>query len=115
MIKRGEIYYAQLSPVIGSEQGGIRPVLIVQNDRGNQHSPTTIILAVTSQINKAELPTHVELSSQKSGLPQDSVILAEQIRTIDKKRLKQRVTMLDEEIMRAVNRALEIAIGLMEM
>jgi mRNA interferase MazF len=115
VIKRGEIYYAQLSPVIGSEQGGIRPVLIVQNDRGNQHSPTTIILAVTSQINKAELPTHVELSSQKSGLPQDSVILAEQIRTIDKKRLKQRVTMLDEEIMRAVNRALEIAIGLMEM
>lgn len=115
MIKRGEIYYAQLSPVIGSEQGGIRPVLIVQNDKGNQHSPTTIILAITSQINKAELPTHVELPSQKSGLPQDSVILAEQIRTIDKKRLKQRVTMVDEKIMTEVNRALEIAIGLAEI
>ncbi|HPS25931.1 MAG TPA: type II toxin-antitoxin system PemK/MazF family toxin, partial [Bacteroidales bacterium] len=89
MIKRGEIYFAQLNPVIGSEQGGLRPVLVVQNDIGNQYSPTTIVLAITSQINKAKLPTHVELKAKQYGLERDSVVLTEQIRTIDKKRLKQ--------------------------
>ena len=87
MIRRGEIYYADLSPVVGSEQGGVRPVLIVQNDIGNKYSPTVIVAAITSQINKAKLPTHIEISASEYGLPKDSVILLEQIRTIDKKRL----------------------------
>lgn len=104
MIKRGEIYFAQLNPVIGSEQGGIRPVLIVQNDIGNQYSPTTIILAITSQINKAKLPTHVELKAKDYGLERDSVILAEQVRTIDKSRLKQRIAVLKQETMQVFNR-----------
>ena len=115
MIKRGEIYYADLSPVEGSEQGGIRPVLIVQNDIGNQYSPTTIILAITSQINKAKLPTHVELPKEKTGLERDSVILAEQVRTIDKSRLQHKVTVLSNEIMEKVNRAVEISLGLVDV
>ncbi|MGE5405211.1 MAG: type II toxin-antitoxin system PemK/MazF family toxin [Acidobacteriota bacterium] len=112
LIKRGEIYFAQLNPVIGSEQGGIRPVLVVQNDIGNQYSPTTIVLAITSQINKAKLPTHVELNANKFGLDKDSVILGEQIRTIDKTRLKQRIAFLDEDLMVKVNEALDISLGL---
>jgi len=114
MIKRGEIYFAQLNPVIGSEQGGIRPVLVVQNDIGNQYSPTTIVLAITSQINKAKLPTHVELKAEDYGLERDSVILTEQIRTIDKTRLKQRIAVLKEETMAKVDRALAISMDLGE-
>lgn len=115
MIKRGEIYFAQLNPVIGSEQGGIRPVLVVQNDIGNQYSPTTIILAITSQINKAKLPTHIEINSEGYGLERDSVILSEQIRTIDKTRLKQRISVLDEETMNKVDQALMISLGLSDL
>lgn len=115
MIKRGEIYFAQLNPVIGSEQGGIRPVLVVQNDIGNQYSPTTVILAITSQINKAKLPTHVELKAKTYGMERDSVILAEQIRTIDKTRLKQRIAILNEETMNKVNQALVVSLGLNEI
>ncbi len=115
MIKRGEIYFAQLNPVVGSEQGGIRPVLVIQNDIGNQYSPTTIVLAITSQINKAKLPTHIELKAEQYGLERDSVILAEQIRTIDKTRLKQRIAILDEEMMGNVDQALEVSLGLSEM
>lgn len=112
MIKRGEIYFAQLNPVIGSEQGGLRPVLVVQNDIGNQYSPTTIVLAITSQINKAKLPTHVELKAETYGLERDSVVLTEQIRTIDKKRLKQRIAVLNDETMDKVDQALAISIEL---
>lgn len=112
MIKRGEIYFAQLNPVVGSEQGGIRPVVVVQNDIGNQYSPTTIILAITSQINKAKLPTHIELKASEYGLEKDSVILAEQIRTIDKTRLKQRIAALNEETMQKVDQALLISLSL---
>ena len=112
VIKRGEIYFAQLNPVQGSEQGGLRPVLIVQNDVGNQHSPTTIVLAITSQINKARLPTHIELSRGESGLERDSVILAEQVRTIDKSRLQQKVAELNPAIMARIGRALAISVGL---
>lgn len=115
MIKRGEIYFAQLNPVIGSEQGGIRPVLIVQNEIGNQYSPTTIILAITSQINKAKLPTHIELAAADYGLEKDSVILAEQVRTIDKSRLKQRIAVLSAEKMNKVDNALLISLGLCEI
>ncbi|MGI6620792.1 MAG: type II toxin-antitoxin system PemK/MazF family toxin [Bacillota bacterium] len=109
---RGEIYFADLNPVLGSEQGGFRPVLIVQNDIGNKYSPTVIISAITSQIQKARLPTHVELPARLSNLEKDSVILLEQIRTIDKKRLKKRVAKLDMDIMKQVDEALEISLGL---
>lgn len=115
MIRRGDLYYAALNPVLGSEQGGVRPVLVVQNDIGNQYSPTTIIVAVTSQINKAKLPTHVEIEAAGSGLEKDSVILAEQVRTIDKSRLKQKVGTLGQDIMEKVNRAIEISLGLSEV
>ncbi|MDO4540456.1 MAG: type II toxin-antitoxin system PemK/MazF family toxin [Syntrophomonadaceae bacterium] len=115
MIKRAEIYFAQLNPVVGSEQGGIRPVLVVQNDVGNQHSPTTIVLAITSQINKAKLPTHVELKARHFGMERDSVILAEQIRTIDKTRLKQRVAVLNDELMRQVDQALLTSLQLRDI
>lgn len=115
MIKRGEIYFAQLNPVVGSEQGGIRPVLVVQNDIGNQYSPTTIVLAITSQINKAKLPTHVELKADTYGMERDSVILGEQIRTIDKTRLKQRIAVLKEEVMEKVDQALAISLGLKQI
>lgn len=115
MIRRGDVFYADLSPVVGSEQGGVRPVLVVQNDIGNRYSPTTIVSAITSQISKARLPTHVELPARESGLDRDSVILLEQIRTIDKRRLRQRVTHLGEEIMERVNEALAISVGLKEI
>ena len=111
-VKRGDIFYADLSPVVGSEQGGIRPVLIVQNDTGNRHSPTVIAAAITSQINKARLPTHIELSARVYGLQRDSVILLEQIRTIDKQRLKEKVCHLDSAMMRRVDLSLIISLGL---
>lgn len=109
---RGEIYFADLNPVLGSEQGGFRPVLIIQNDIGNKYSPTVIISAITSQIQKARLPTHVELPARLSNLERDSVILLEQIRTIDKRRLKKRVAKLDSDIMSQVDEGLVISLGL---
>lgn len=111
-MKRGDVYYADLRPVVGSEQGGIRPVLIVQNDVGNKHSPTVICAAITSKMNKAKLPTHIELSALRYDMDKDSVILLEQLRTIDKKRLKDKVCHLDDEIMERVNRALRISLEL---
>jgi len=114
-IRRGEIYYAELNPVVGSEQGGTRPVLVIQNNIGNQYSPTTIIAAITSQISKAKLPTHVEVRAQRSGLEKDSVILTEQIRTIDKSRLKEKVAVLDDEIMGYVNTAINVSLNLTEI
>lgn len=111
-IRRGDVYYADLRPVVGSEQGGIRPVLIIQNDVGNRHSPTVIVAAITSQINKSKLPTHVELSSGRYEMVKDSVILLEQLRTIDKRRLKERVCHLDGEILAKVDKALEISLEL---
>jgi mRNA interferase MazF len=115
VIKRGDIYYADLSPVIGSEQGGVRPVLIVQNDTGNRYSPTVIAAAITSQINKAKLPTHIEIGAKEYGLAKDSVILLEQIRTIDKKRLREKIGRLDDVLMEKVNEALGISFGLTEI
>lgn len=112
VIKRGDIYYADLRPVIGSEQGGIRPVIIIQNDTGNKHSPTVICAAITSKMNKAKLPTHVELDSSKYNIVKDSVILLEQVRTIDKKRLKDKVCHLDQDILEKVNKALVISLEL---
>ncbi len=111
-VKRGDIFYADLSPVIGSEQGGIRPVLVVQNDVGNKYSPTVIAAAITSKINKAKMPTHIELDAQKYGLSRDSVILLEQVRTIDKKRLREKIGRLDDLQMIKVNDALQISFGL---
>lgn len=111
-MRRGDIYYADLRPVIGSEQGGIRPVLIIQNDIGNKHSPTVICAAITSKLNKAKLPTHIELNAGKYDMVKDSVILLEQLRTIDKKRLKDRVCHLDSEIMKEVNVGLMISLEL---
>lgn len=110
-IKRGEIYFADLSPVVGSEQGGIRPVLIIQNDTGNKFSPTVIVAAITSQLSKAKIPTHVELSASEYGLQKDSVVLLEQIRTIDKRRLKEKVCELDSLKMRKINVAILISFG----
>lgn len=112
IVKRGDIYYADLSPVVGSEQGGVRPVLIIQNDVGNKYSPTVIATAITSQINKAKMPTHIELDANEYGLSKDSVVLAEQIRTIDKRRLKEKIGHLDSNLMNKVNEALEISFGL---
>ena len=114
MVKKGELYFADLSPVVGSEQGGIRPVLIVQNDIGNKYSPTIIVAAVTSQINKAKLPTHVELCAAPHGLKKDSVILLEQLRTIDKKRLQERIGKIDDTGLSQVNDALSISLGIVE-
>jgi mRNA interferase MazF len=114
-LRRGDIFYAQLNPVIGSEQGGMRPVLVIQNDIGNQYSPTTIIIAITSQIVKAKLPTHVEISAKKCGMEKDSVILTEQIRTIDKSRLKQKVANLDDDTMGKVNKAIQVSLGLIDI
>ncbi|MBD5143394.1 MAG: type II toxin-antitoxin system PemK/MazF family toxin [Oscillospiraceae bacterium] len=111
-VKRGEIYYADLSPVVGSEQGGIRPVLIVQNDVGNRHSPTVIAAAITSRLDKAKLPTHISLEAESCGLQKDSIVLLEQIRTIDKKRLKDRMGSLDTNSMNRVDNALSISFGL---
>ena len=114
MIKRGEMYYADLSPVVGSEQGGVRPVLIVQNDVGNKYSPTIIAAAVTSRLNKARLPTHIELSAENYGLPKDSVVLLEQLRTLDKRRLKERIGALDDVTMHKVNSGLLVSLGFSE-
>ena len=111
-VKRGEIYYADLSPVVGSEQGGIRPVLIVQNDIGNRHSPTVIAAAITSRLDKARLPTHISLDAASCGLTKDSIVLLEQIRTIDKRRLKDRMGAIDRESMQRVDNALSISFGL---
>ena len=111
-IRRGDIYYADLSPVVGSEQGGVRPVLIVQNDVGNKYSPTVIAAAITSQKGKANLPTHIELNAGNTGLLKDSVVLLEQVRTIDKHRLKERMGALDNQAMRQVNEAINVSFGL---
>ena len=110
-IHRGELYYADLSPVVGSEQGGVRPVLVVQNDVGNKYSPTVIAAAVTSKLTKAKLPTHIEISGKTFGLQRDSVILLEQIRTLDKRRLKERIGVLPVSTMRRVDGALLISLG----
>lgn len=111
-VRRGDIYYADLSPVVGSEQGGIRPVLIVQNDVGNRFSPTVIAAAITSQRDKTKLPTHIQLQADDSGLVRDSIVLLEQIRTIDKRRLKERMGRLDSQSMNQVDQALSISFGL---
>ena len=111
-VKRGDIFYADLSPVVGSEQGGVRPVLIVQNDTGNRHSPTVIAAAITSQTGKAKLPTHIELEAMKYGLPKDSLVLLEQIRTLDKKRLREHMGALDESLMHRVDEAIAVSFGL---
>ncbi|MGN0380078.1 MAG: type II toxin-antitoxin system PemK/MazF family toxin [Butyrivibrio sp.] len=113
IIRRGDIFYADLRPVVGSEQGGIRPVLVVQNDTGNKHSPTVIIAAITSKMNKAKLPTHVEIDSGRYDMIKDSVILLEQLRTIDKTRLKDKVCHLDNDIIVKVNRALITSLEIM--
>ncbi|MEG1613200.1 MAG: type II toxin-antitoxin system PemK/MazF family toxin [Clostridia bacterium] len=114
MVKRGEIYYADLSPVVGSEQGGVRPVLIVQNDIGNKYSPTIIAAAITSQLNKSKLPTHIHLAQAQYGLPKDSVILLEQIRTIDKARLRDKIGEIPSNLMNKVNEGLLISLGFYE-
>ena len=111
-IKRGDIYYADLSPVVGSEQGGIRPVLIVQNDVGNRYSPTVIAAAITSRLSKANLPTHIPIDAAGSGLSKDSVVLLEQIRTLDKRRLKEKMGSVDVRAMQEINRALSVSFGL---
>lgn len=112
MVKRGDIFYADLSPVVGSEQGGVRPVLVIQNDIGNKYSPTVICAAITSQINKAKLPTHVEIIATNYELVKNSVILLEQIRTIDKKRLKEKICNLDKNLMKEVDKSIKISFGL---
>ena len=112
VIRRGDIYYADLRLVVGSEQGGVRPVLVIQNDTGNRHSPTVIVAAITSKMNKAKLPTHVELSARQCQIVRDSVILLEQLRTIDKQRLKDKVCHLDESILARVNEALRVSLEL---
>ena len=112
IVKRGDVYFADLSPVVGSEQGGVRPVLVLQNDIGNRFSPTVIVAAITAQIQKAKLPTHVEINAEKYGFERDSVILLEEIRTIDKQRLTDKITQLDEKMMKRVDEALQISLGL---
>ena len=112
VVKRGDIFYADLSPVVGSEQGGVRPVLIVQNDTGNRHSPTVIAAAITSQTGKARLPTHISLAAMSCGLPKDSVVLLEQIRTLDKRRLREHMGRLDEALMERVDAAIAVSFGL---
>ena len=111
-MRRGDIYYADLRPVIGSEQGGVRPVLIIQNDVGNKHSPTVICAAITSKMNKAKLPTHIEISCHEYDIVKDSVILLEQVRTIDKSRLREKVCHLDENVMKQINQGLEVSLAL---
>ena len=113
-VKRGDIYYADLSPVVGSEQGGLRPVLIIQNDVGNRYSPTVIAAAITSRMGKTRLPTHIDIHADKVGLTKDSVVLLEQVRTLDKRRLKEKMGHLDESIMRRVNEAIAVSFGLGE-
>ena len=111
-VKRGDIYYADLSPVVGSEQGGLRPVLIIQNDIGNRYSPTVIAAAITSRMSKTHLPTHIDIFADKAGLSKDSVVLLEQIRTLDKKRLKEKMGHLDDDMMNVVNSAIAVSFGL---
>ena len=111
-VKRGDIFFADLSPVVGSEQGGVRPVLIIQNNIGNKFSPTVIIAAITSKFSKTKMPTHIGLVAKEVGLEKDSVVLLEQLRTIDKQRLKDKVTHIDEKLMQRVNNALKISVGL---
>ncbi|AMA64365.1 MAG: type II toxin-antitoxin system PemK/MazF family toxin [Kurthia gibsonii] len=113
-VKRGDVFFADLSPVVGSEQGGTRPVLVIQNDIGNRFSPTVIIAAITAQIQKAKLPTHVEIDAKKYGFERDSVILLEQLRTIDKSRLTDKITQLDQPLMKEVEDALAISLGLLK-
>ena len=113
-VKRGDIYYADLSPVVGSEQGGLRPVLIIQNDVGNRYSPTVIAAAITSRMSKTKLPTHIDILADKVGLAKDSVVLLEQIRTLDKRRLKEKMGHLDDAMMSAVNNAIAVSFGLGE-
>ena len=115
VIRRGDIYYADLRPVVGSEQGGVRPVLVIQNDTGNRHSPTVIVAAITSKMNKAKLPTHVELSARQCQIVRDSVILLEQLRTIDKKRLREKVCHIDSENMKKIDYALKVSLGLVDL
>ncbi len=112
VVRRGDIYYADLRPVVGSEQGGIRPVLIIQNNNGNKHSPTVICAAITSKMNKAKLPTHVALEAERYGIVKDSVVLLEQVRTIDKSRLREKVCHLDDNILVKINTALEVSLAL---
>lgn len=114
IVKRGDVFFADLSPVVGSEQGGVRPVLVIQNDIGNRFSPTVIVAAITAQIQKAKLPTHVEMDAEKHGFDRDSVVLLEQIRTIDKQRLTDKITHLDDDTMRKVDDALLISVGLID-
>ncbi|MDF2500454.1 MAG: ndoA 1 [Anaerosporomusa subterranea] len=114
-VKRGDIYYANLNPVVGSEQGGHRPVLIIQNDVGNKYSPTVIVAAITSQISKAKLPTHVEINGKQCNLDKDSVLLLEQVRTIDKRRLKEKITHLPDETMTKVDEAIRVSLGLVPL
>jgi len=114
-VTRGDVFYADLNPVIGSEQGGVRPVLVVQNDIGNKYSPTVIVAAITSKIDKAKLPTHVEISAENDSLEKDSVVLLEQVRTIDKKRLQRHVAHLSDDIIEKVNTSLEISLGLIDL
>lgn len=112
IIRRGDIYYADLRPVVGSEQGGVRPVLVIQNDIGNKHSPTVICAAITSKMNKAKLPTHVELPIRSCGMAKDSVILLEQLRTIDKQRLREKICRIDGDLLKRVNQALMVSLEL---
>ena len=114
-VNRGDVFYADLNPVIGSEQGGVRPVVVIQNDIGNKYSPTIIVAAITSKIDKAKLPTHVEISAEISSLKKDSVILLEQIRTLDKKRLQRKVTSLNKKTIIKVDKAIEISLGLIDL
>ncbi|MBQ4577161.1 MAG: type II toxin-antitoxin system PemK/MazF family toxin [Firmicutes bacterium] len=114
VVKKGDIFFADLSPVIGSEQGGVRPVIVIQNDIGNKYSPTVIVAAITSQINKAKLPTHVEIRAGEHGLNKDSVILLEQLRTVDKRRLRERIGRMEGDAMKKVNDALVISLGIIE-
>ena len=111
MIKRGEIYYADLNPVVGSEQGGIRPIIVLQNDVGNKYSPTVIAAATTSRLTKAKLPTHIELTRENTPMPKDSVVLLEQIRTIDKRRIKEKIGELPPDVMQQINDALLVSLG----
>ncbi|MDV6378517.1 type II toxin-antitoxin system PemK/MazF family toxin [Sporosarcina sp. GW1-11] len=113
-IKRGDVFFADLSPVVGSEQGGTRPVLIIQNDIGNRFSPTVIVAAITAQIQKAKLPTHVEITAERHGFERDSVILLEQVRTIDKSRLTDKITHLNDTLMKQVDEALQVSFGLIK-
>lgn len=111
IVKRGDIFYADLNPVVGSEQGGVRPVIVIQNNVGNKYSPTIIIAAITSQINKTRLPTHVEITAPHFGLPKDSVVLLEQIRTIDKKRLREKIGRFNDDMMEQIDEGLKISLG----